>query len=247
MLSLTANRRRHGASCSWCSRPPPAPGRGPRPGPVLAGFHLGDNPYAGGQHRGIDIGGAAGSPVLAPRGGTVTFAGAVATSGLSVAIATAGRVLRHARPPRLDRRPPQCPGRRGRRGRDDRPDRGAPRIPSRTSSSACASAPIRTATSIRWASSRHGPARLRPRPSRRLRLLRRPRRRLRARPPRSRPRPAGRQPRPSPKPRRLRRPRRRRPSPSPSPPRRPPRRRLRSRQRRRPAPTPSRSRPTHPG
>src|SRR4051812_20767055 len=60
----------------------------PAPGPVLAGFHLGDNPYAGGQHRGIDIGGAAGSPVLAPRGGTVTFAGAVATSGLSVAIAT---------------------------------------------------------------------------------------------------------------------------------------------------------------
>ena len=61
----------------------------PAPGPVLAGFHLGDNPYAGGQHRGIDIGGAAGSPVVAPRGGTVTFAGAVATSGLSVAIATA--------------------------------------------------------------------------------------------------------------------------------------------------------------
>ena len=60
-----------------------------RAGPVLAGFHLGDNPYAGGQHRGIDIGGAAGSPVVAPRGGTVTFAGAVATSGLSVAIATA--------------------------------------------------------------------------------------------------------------------------------------------------------------
>src|SRR3954468_23595515 len=60
----------------------------PAPGPVLAGFHLEDNPYAGGQHRGIDIGGTAGSPVVAPRGGTVTFAGAVATSGLSVAIAT---------------------------------------------------------------------------------------------------------------------------------------------------------------
>src|SRR3954469_11077372 len=60
----------------------------PAPGPVLAGFHLGDNPYAGGQHRGIDIGGAPGSPVVAPRGGTVTFAGAVATSGLSIAIAT---------------------------------------------------------------------------------------------------------------------------------------------------------------
>jgi hypothetical protein len=33
-----------------------------------------------------------------------------------------GRVLRHARPPRLDRRPPERPGRRGGRRRDDRPD-----------------------------------------------------------------------------------------------------------------------------
>src|SRR4051812_32169353 len=61
----------------------------PSNGPVLAAFQLGSNPYAGGQHRGIDIGGAAGSPVVAPRGGTVAFAGAVATSGLSLTIATA--------------------------------------------------------------------------------------------------------------------------------------------------------------
>src|SRR4051794_34088074 len=61
----------------------------PASGPVLAGFHLGDNPYAAGQHRGIDVAGAAGSPVLAPRGGIVSFAGSVATSGLTVTIQTA--------------------------------------------------------------------------------------------------------------------------------------------------------------
>ena len=75
MLSLTANRAPSRRSCSWCSRPRPAHGRGPRQGRCSPEFHLGDNPYAGGQHRGIDIGGAAGSPVVAPRGGTVTFAG----------------------------------------------------------------------------------------------------------------------------------------------------------------------------
>src|SRR5690349_646637 len=48
------------------------------------------HPYAAGQHRGIDVGGVAGAPVLAPSAGSVTFAGSIPASGLSVTIATAG-------------------------------------------------------------------------------------------------------------------------------------------------------------
>ena len=61
----------------------------PAQGPVLLGFTFDPNhPYAGGQHRGIDIGVAGGTEVLAPASGTVTFAGAVPTSGKSVTIET---------------------------------------------------------------------------------------------------------------------------------------------------------------
>src|ERR1700758_4213489 len=62
----------------------------PVPGPVLLGFSFDHaHPYAGGQHRGIDVGAATGSSVVAPSSGTVTFAGTVPTSGKSVTIATA--------------------------------------------------------------------------------------------------------------------------------------------------------------
>src|ERR1700745_2075814 len=62
----------------------------PAQGPVLLGFAFDPNhPYAGGQHRGIDIGVASGTPVVAPASGAVTFAGAVPTSGKSVTIETA--------------------------------------------------------------------------------------------------------------------------------------------------------------
>jgi len=58
-------------------------------GPVLVGYSFDrDHAYAGGQHRGIDIGSDAGTTVVAPVSGTVTFAGSVPTSGLSVTIAT---------------------------------------------------------------------------------------------------------------------------------------------------------------
>jgi hypothetical protein len=62
----------------------------PADGPVLRRFVLGDDPYAGGQHRGIDIGGRAGGPVHAPATGTVSFAGAVPKNGISVTIETDG-------------------------------------------------------------------------------------------------------------------------------------------------------------
>jgi hypothetical protein len=60
----------------------------PVDGPVLQAFKLGDDPYAGGQHRGIDIGATLGTSVRAPAGGTVSFAGTVPTSGKSVTIRT---------------------------------------------------------------------------------------------------------------------------------------------------------------
>src|SRR5260221_8197208 len=48
------------------------------------------HPYAGGEHRGIDVGGSLGAVVAAPAAGIVTFAGTVPASGKVVTIATAG-------------------------------------------------------------------------------------------------------------------------------------------------------------
>ena len=61
----------------------------PASGPVLRPFTLGEDPYSGGQHRGIDVGAPADAVVLAPASGTVTFAGSVPTSGRSLTIQTA--------------------------------------------------------------------------------------------------------------------------------------------------------------
>jgi murein DD-endopeptidase MepM/ murein hydrolase activator NlpD len=62
----------------------------PTSGAVLQPFSFDPaHPYAAGQHRGIDVAGAAGSTVAAPAAGTVTFAGSVPGSGKSLTIATA--------------------------------------------------------------------------------------------------------------------------------------------------------------
>src|SRR5471032_1911806 len=62
----------------------------PVDGPVLQPFSFDrTQPYAAGQHRGLDIGGAAGVTVVAPAAGLVTFAGTVPTSGKSVTVETA--------------------------------------------------------------------------------------------------------------------------------------------------------------
>src|SRR5205809_469145 len=61
----------------------------PADGPLLRPFSLGSNPYLGGQHRGIDVSGAAGSEIRAPADGTITFAGTVPGGGKTVAIRTA--------------------------------------------------------------------------------------------------------------------------------------------------------------
>jgi hypothetical protein len=61
----------------------------PVDGPVLRPFSFDRaHPYAGGQHRGIDLGAATGTPVLAPAEGVVSFAGTVPTGGKSVSIQT---------------------------------------------------------------------------------------------------------------------------------------------------------------
>src|SRR5690242_3173961 len=60
----------------------------PVSGSVLRPFTLGDDPYLGGQHRGIDVAGAAGEAVVAPHGGVVAFAAQIPTSGLTVTIRT---------------------------------------------------------------------------------------------------------------------------------------------------------------
>jgi hypothetical protein len=61
----------------------------PAAGQVLRPFLFGDDPYAGGQHRGVDIGGDLGAHVRAPAAGTVSFAGTVPGGGRTITIQTA--------------------------------------------------------------------------------------------------------------------------------------------------------------
>jgi Peptidase family M23 len=60
----------------------------PVAGPVLQPFQLGSDPYAAGQHRGIDIGAPPGTAVVTPAGGDVAFAGTVPRGGRTLTIAT---------------------------------------------------------------------------------------------------------------------------------------------------------------
>lgn len=60
----------------------------PLRGEVITGYRNGDDPYAAGQHRGIDIAGAVGAPVVAAAPGEVRFAGVAGSSGLTVSVRT---------------------------------------------------------------------------------------------------------------------------------------------------------------
>jgi hypothetical protein len=63
--------------------------RWPLRGEVITRYHNGSDPYAGGQHRGIDIAGSVGEPVTAAVAGTVRFAGVAGSSGVTVSVRTA--------------------------------------------------------------------------------------------------------------------------------------------------------------
>ncbi len=70
--------------------PPPARAGWDWPvqGEVITPYRNGDDPYAAGQHRGIDIATEVGQPVVAATRGAVTFAGTAGSSGLTVAVRT---------------------------------------------------------------------------------------------------------------------------------------------------------------
>src|SRR3954451_16470181 len=60
----------------------------PVAGKVITPYRNGADPYAGGQHRGIDITAPVGTPVVAAAGGAVRFAGTAGSSGLTISIRT---------------------------------------------------------------------------------------------------------------------------------------------------------------
>lgn len=60
----------------------------PVTGEVITPYRNGTDPYASGQHRGIDIAAAVGTPVVAAAGGDVRFAGTAGSSGLTIGIRT---------------------------------------------------------------------------------------------------------------------------------------------------------------
>jgi hypothetical protein len=60
----------------------------PLHGEVITPYRNGSDPYASGQHRGIDIAGAPGANVVAATSGEVRFAGTAGSSGLTVSVRT---------------------------------------------------------------------------------------------------------------------------------------------------------------
>jgi Peptidase family M23 len=76
--------------------PPSAAASGwtwPVRGEVITPYRNGGDPYASGQHRGIDIAAPEGAAVGAATAGTVTFAGRAGHSGLTVNVRAAGGAL----------------------------------------------------------------------------------------------------------------------------------------------------------
>jgi peptidase M23-like protein len=61
----------------------------PVSGKVITSYRNGGDPYAAGQHRGIDIAAALGTSVVAAAAGEVRFAGTAGSSGVTVSIRTA--------------------------------------------------------------------------------------------------------------------------------------------------------------
>jgi len=61
----------------------------PLRGELITAYRNGSDPYAGAQHRGIDIAAETGAEVVAATPGTVRFAGVAGSSGLTVSVRTA--------------------------------------------------------------------------------------------------------------------------------------------------------------
>ena len=80
-------------SLAACATPAPAHAAGhwkwPVKGDVITKYRNGSDPYAGGQHRGVDIAAPVGRAIAAPTSGRVTFAGTAGSSGLTVSLRTA--------------------------------------------------------------------------------------------------------------------------------------------------------------
>ena len=79
-----------GAPRSTCRTPQASAWSWPLRGDVLRPYSLGPDPYAAGQHRGVDVAGSAGETVWAPAAGTISFVGVVPSSGRTVTIQTDG-------------------------------------------------------------------------------------------------------------------------------------------------------------
>ena len=60
----------------------------PVSGEIVTPYRNGTDPYANGQHRGIDIAAPDGSPIVAAASGEVRFAGTAGSSGLTISIRT---------------------------------------------------------------------------------------------------------------------------------------------------------------
>jgi hypothetical protein len=58
----------------------------PADGPVVGRFHVGPDPFAAGQRRGVDLSVAAGARVVAPCAGRVAFAGVVPRFGAAISV-----------------------------------------------------------------------------------------------------------------------------------------------------------------
>jgi hypothetical protein len=78
------------AALTLLASAPPALGAWTWPlrGELLTPYSNGTDPYAAGQHRGIDVAGRVGAPVVAATDGQVRFAGTVGASGLTVGVRT---------------------------------------------------------------------------------------------------------------------------------------------------------------
>ena len=129
----------------------------PVSGPVLRPFAFDrGNPYAGGQHRGADIGASVSANVVAPAGGTVTFGEALPAAGsrspFEPPTATPPRSYTSAHSPSGEVLPCRKVPSSGRSARPVRPSSAR-----RTFTSACASPPTSTGTSIRSRSFRDDP------------------------------------------------------------------------------------------